>query len=66
MKKEFKPEICCACIADKEVFCPRDVDAKCLICGAEFCGAHITLHLREAHCVSLNLDHCKNAEEAKR
>lgn len=54
-------EHCPMCIADAKVFCPRDVDAECLICGHRFCGAHIGEHLEKEHCVSLNLEHCKEA-----
>ena len=50
-------EHCPACLADKTVFCPRDIDAICVHCGKGFCGAHIGEHLR-THCVSLPLDHC--------
>jgi len=61
-------EICSECKRSKEeergVFCPRDVDAQCLHCGAKLCGAHIVEHLREVHCVSLDLKHC-SVERAK-
>lgn len=49
---------CPDCLADEKVFCPRDPDAKCLICHKSYCGAHIGLHLAKEHCVALNLDHC--------
>lgn len=52
-------EHCPMCKADKKVFCPRDPDAQCVHCGQRFCGAHIGQHLKEVHCVSLNLDHCR-------
>jgi hypothetical protein len=52
-------EHCLLCLADKKIFCPRDVDAQCLECGQSFCGAHIGQHLKEVHCISLTLDHCR-------
>jgi hypothetical protein len=55
-------EICPLCLADKKVFCPRDVDAQCVECGQKFCGAHIGQHLKEAHCISLTLDHCREPD----
>ena len=57
-----KIEICPICKADPKIICPRDVDAKCLICGRSFCGGHIGKHLKVVHCVSLDLDHCSAAE----
>ena len=51
-------EHCSLCTMDPEVFCPRDVDAKCLECGENFCGAHIGPHLKKVHFISLDLDHC--------
>ena len=56
--KEVTEDICCLCKNDPQVFCPRNVDAKCLICGQNFCGAHIGEHLQKEHCVSINLDYC--------
>ena len=53
---------CPDCEADKTVFCPRDNDALCLVCHKSFCGAHIGKHLKEVHCVSLNLDHCSRRQ----
>lgn len=53
------PEHCPKCVADKKVFCPRDVDVQCLICGKKLCGAHIIPHLKE-HCVALDLAHCSS------
>jgi len=55
-------KICEECKNDPKVFCPRDVDVKCLICDKEFCGAHIAEHLKKVHLVSLNLDHCSTKE----
>lgn len=49
---------CKDCLDDNNIFCPRDPDAKCLICGEELCAAHIGPHLKEKHCVSLSLEHC--------
>lgn len=65
MKKNLvKPmKHCPPCLADKKVFCPRDIDAQCLECGQGFCGAHIGQHLKEVHCISLNLDHCREADD---
>ncbi|ODS33557.1 MAG: hypothetical protein SCARUB_01291 [Candidatus Scalindua rubra] len=54
-------EHCKLCIDDKDVFCPRDVDVKCLVCNSNFCGAHIIEHLRE-HCIATDLFHCKKEE----
>lgn len=51
-------ERCEMCEEDENVFCPRDVDAECLECGGQFCGAHIGQHLKEEHCISLDLSHC--------
>lgn len=51
-------EHCPECLKDPNVFCPRDVDAQCLICGKKFCGAHIGPHLKKEHCVALDLAHC--------
>jgi ribosomal protein S27E len=51
-------EKCTMCVSDTNVFCPRGTDAKCLICGENYCGAHIGQHLHDKHQVSLNLDHC--------
>ena len=45
------PAICPACRDDREVACPRDVDAACHHCGQAFCAHHILPHLAEAHCV---------------
>ena len=61
-RKELKVslyEICPECEKDPTVGCPRNVDAKCLDCGKEFCGAHIGEHLKTVHFVSLDLDHCR-------
>lgn len=51
-------EHCPDCLEDEKVFCPRDTDAQCLECGQRYCGAHIGSHLKQVHCISLNLDHC--------
>jgi hypothetical protein len=32
---------------------------QCLECGQSYCGAHIGQHLKEVHCISLTLDHCR-------
>jgi len=42
-------QLCSFCKDDKNIFCPRNVDAKCLICGQCFCGGHIGVHLKKAH-----------------
>jgi len=52
------PYLCVDCQLDPNVTCPRDRDAKCLICGLELCGAHIGPHLTRAHCVALTLTYC--------
>lgn len=52
-------EVCEECLKDKRIFCPRDVDAKCLICGKNFCGGHIGKHLLKVHCVALDFTHCR-------
>lgn len=46
------------CIADKNIFCPRDCDAKCLECGRGFCAGHIIEHLHTEHLVTNTMDHC--------
>ena len=51
--------ICPDCRADAEVICPRNVDGKCLECGAELCAAHLMEHFRTKHCMALTLDHAK-------
>jgi len=56
-------EHCPMCVKDKRVFCLRDVDAKCLECGQNFCGAHIGQHLKEVHCITLDLKHCSKGGE---
>jgi len=56
-------KICSMCKADDKVFCPRNVDAQCLECGERFCGAHIGQHLKEVHCISLDLAHCSETKE---
>lgn len=55
--------ICSECEEDPKVFCSRDVDARCLICSKVLCGAHMMKHLKEVHCIALNLDHCSMKEE---
>lgn len=55
---------CELCSKDKNIFCPRDADAMCLICSMHLCGAHITEHLKNVHCVSLSLDHCSTKNQA--
>lgn len=56
-------EYCVACLADDKIFCPRDPDAQCLICGMKLCGAHIGSHLKDYHYVSLTLDHCREKDD---
>lgn len=56
-------EICPECEADPDVFCPRNVDGKCLECGLELCAAHLVEHFRSVHFMSLGLEHCSKAEE---
>jgi hypothetical protein len=58
LEKKMGIEHCSSCLNDKRVYCPRNPDAQCLICEKKFCGAHISEHLNNEHCVSLNLDHC--------
>lgn len=59
-EKNISPfEHCPDCLKDKRIFCPRDVDVKCLICGKNFCGGHIGRHLRKVHCVALDFKHCR-------
>ena len=48
---------CPDCVADKNVFCPRDCDAECLDCGKAFCAHHIGKHL-ETHFIALDNNHC--------
>ena len=50
-------KFCFMCKNDSNIFCPRNVDVKCLICSVDVCGGHIIEHLKK-HCVSANLDHC--------
>jgi ribosomal protein S27E len=50
---------CPDCKKDKMIFCPRNCDAQCLICGKSFCGGHIGLHLHSEHCVNLGFNHCR-------
>lgn len=54
---------CPSCVENGKIFCPRNTDAQCLICGQSFCGAHIAVHLHERHCVSLDLEHCMKGEK---
>lgn len=64
LKKKAQEEIFCPdCEKDSEIFCKRDVDVICRICGDSFCGAHIGPHLENVHCVSLNNDHCTKQKE---
>jgi len=58
---------CNDCLADTRINCPRDPDAKCLICRLELCAAHIGPHLAKMHCCALTLDHCSQTapENAK-
>jgi ribosomal protein S27E len=51
---------CPDCLEDREIFCPRNPDAKCLICGKELCAGHIGPHLQKEHCVSLDFSYCRN------
>jgi hypothetical protein len=51
-------DYCSDCQKNDDILCKRDADAKCLICGDSFCGAHIGPHLKNVHCVSLNNNHC--------
>ncbi|HUV51625.1 MAG TPA: PRTRC system protein C [Dehalococcoidia bacterium] len=51
------PIHCAVCATDKNIACPRDVDAQCAHCGGYFCGGHIGGHLKSVHCVSLDLDY---------
>ena len=53
------PAICPECEADPEVLCPRNIDGRCLECGAELCAAHLAEHFRAVHCMALTLDHAK-------
>lgn len=54
------PKICPECIAEVDIICPRDVDVRCLECGTELCGGHISEHLK-GHCITMSLDHCTKA-----
>ena len=56
------PEHCGMCRDDPKIFCPRDVDVQCLICGKKMCGAHMVDHLKRVHCVALDLGHCSIKE----
>lgn len=42
--------ICPYCVDDEYCDCPRDADAKCLICGILLCASHISVHLKIEHC----------------
>ena len=54
MKELLFPELFCEdCLTDPEIKCKRDKDVKCLHCGAELCGYHMSKHLEEKHFVSL-------------
>jgi hypothetical protein len=62
-------EHCPSCLIEfnnKKIFCPRNADAQCLICGKSFCGAHIGIHLKKRHCVSLDLEHCIKQEKKEK
>jgi len=48
---------CTDCLDDDNILSPRNVDAECLICGAQLCAAHVGPHLQHAHCCSLTLEH---------
>lgn len=53
-KEELFPELFCEeCLNDPEIKCKRDKDVKCLHCGAELCGYHMSKHLEDKHMVSL-------------
>ena len=52
---------CPDCIKDSTIFCPRNVDGRCLECGAELYASHLMEHFRKVHCMSLTLDHCREA-----
>lgn len=54
---------CSACIDDPNIECPRDADVKCLICNRIFCGGHITMHLKEEHCVTADLTYCSKSKK---
>jgi hypothetical protein len=61
-----KNSFCEDCVKDDKVFCKRDPDVKCLICGAMVCGGHIIAHLSQpTHCVSTVLDYCIVKKPAK-
>jgi len=49
---------CPSCVADENIFCNRDCDAKCLECGKAFCLGHIIQHGESIHFMSSNNDHC--------
>lgn len=47
------PELICEdCMTDDSIKCKRNRDAKCLECGKELCGFHISKHLEKEHYIS--------------
>lgn len=51
-------KICPECEAAAKIFCPRNVDGRCLECGIELCAAHLMIHFQDVHCMTLDLVHC--------
>jgi len=55
--------LCPDCIAEPDVFCPRDSDGQCLECGVKLCAAHLLIHFEKAHFMTLTLKHCSISEK---
>lgn len=43
------------CMHDNKIKCERDKDVKCLHCGAELCGYHMSRHLQKITCVNIDV-----------
>jgi hypothetical protein len=48
-------KLCQHCVVDPAVIYPRNVLARCLICGQRLCADHIAPHLRTAHRVAIEI-----------
>lgn len=59
-------DICAECEADPDVFCPRNVDGRCLECDIELCAAHLMQHFRDVHCMALDLTHCSAVDPQRK